>query len=100
MNPDSVGALLDETIDAHHLAFADVDGYDPEWPLWYAEYMQGKLIDSFGLSITKSELVYFLVDAEIKRSKMKTDKKWTRVYADLFIDKYQIESEDDLERQK
>jgi len=100
MNPDSVGALLDETIDAHHLAFEDVDGYDPEWPLWYAEYMQGKLIDSFGLSITKSELVYFLVDAEIKRSKMKTDKKWTQVYAELFIDKYHIESEDELERQK
>jgi len=40
------------------------------------------------------------VDAENKRSKMQTDKKWTQVYAELFIDKYQIKSEDDLERQK
>ena len=28
---------------AHHQAFIETDGEDPEWPLWYASYLQAPL---------------------------------------------------------
>lgn len=28
---------------AHHAAFADVDGDDPDWPDWYATFLQPEL---------------------------------------------------------
>ena len=32
--------LLRETGHAHHAAFAATDGADPDWSIWYAEYLQ------------------------------------------------------------
>jgi len=32
--------LFTETATVHHEAFAATDGKDPEWPIWYADYLQ------------------------------------------------------------
>ena len=32
--------LLRETGEAHHQAYIETDGADPEWPLWYADYLR------------------------------------------------------------
>ena len=31
--------LFREVGEAHHQAYIETDGADPEWPLWYAEYL-------------------------------------------------------------
>lgn len=31
--------LFQEAGKAHHEAFATTDGVDPEWPIWYADYL-------------------------------------------------------------
>lgn len=31
--------LLEQTARAHHEAFAETDGEDPEWPRWYARHL-------------------------------------------------------------
>lgn len=50
--------LFRDTGQAHHQAFIETDGADPEWPLWYADYLKGRLDDVLPNTFTKSELVY------------------------------------------
>ena len=40
---DELANLLNETTEAHHKAFAATEGEDPDWPLWYADYLLEKL---------------------------------------------------------
>jgi hypothetical protein len=40
---DELANLLNETAEAHHKAFAATEGEDPDWPLWYADYLLEKL---------------------------------------------------------
>src|SRR5215207_621925 len=34
--------LFHEVGEAHHQAYIETDGADPEWPLWYADYLRGR----------------------------------------------------------
>ena len=53
--------LFHEVGEAHHQAYIETDGADPEWPLWYADYLRERLGDLLDASFTKSELVHMLV---------------------------------------
>jgi hypothetical protein len=57
-------ALLTEAGEAHHDAFIESDGADPEWPLWYAEYLEPRLRRLIGYTGTRSELVARLVESD------------------------------------
>ena len=35
--------LFKQTGEAHHQAFLETDGEDPEWAIWYAGYLQDRL---------------------------------------------------------
>jgi NAD(P)H-hydrate epimerase len=48
---------------AHHEAFAESDGVDPEWAAWYAGYLQAPLRERTGRWVSRSELTYLLVRA-------------------------------------
>ena len=39
----TLAALLREAGRAHHRAFASVNGAEPEWPSWYAQYLVARL---------------------------------------------------------
>ena len=39
--------LFREVGEAHHQAYIETDGDDPEWPLWYADYLRDKLARSW-----------------------------------------------------
>ena len=62
-------SLFQETFEAHHKAYMETDGADPDWPLWYAGYLQDRLSGLLGARFTKSELVYLLItlDREVQR---------------------------------
>lgn len=66
---------------AHHQAFIETDGEDPEWPLWYAEHLQDDLSAVLGASLTKSRLTYLLIDMEEKRAGHAPDSPWPSFYA-------------------
>ncbi len=36
--------LFHEVGEAHHQAYIETDGADPEWPLWYADYLRERLV--------------------------------------------------------
>jgi len=88
---DLAGRLADlfrETGTAHHRAFSQSDGEDPEWPLWYAEYLHARIAILAGRSFTRSELVYFFVSADREHARQSPRPDWPVFYADLFVQRY------------
>jgi hypothetical protein len=63
---DELANLLNETTEAHHKAFAATEGEDPDWPLWYADYLLEKLRRMLKAKFTKSELIYLVEFADKK----------------------------------
>ena len=39
----ALGGLLRETQKDHHQVYIDTDGDHPDWAIWYADYLFGKL---------------------------------------------------------
>jgi hypothetical protein len=78
--------LFREAGSSHHQAFLATNGDDPEWPLWYAEFLLKSLNSFLGTHLTKSELVYHLVKVEKDRSKDRAATDWPTYYARYFID--------------
>ncbi|MEM8899101.1 MAG: hypothetical protein AAGC85_13390 [Bacteroidota bacterium] len=78
--------LFLETGKAHHQAFLDTDGDDPEWPHWYAEYLKEKLPAMLGTQMTRSKIVYELI--RLDEEGLPTALDWTQVYAGKLMDKY------------
>ncbi len=77
----TIETLLEEAGAAHHGAFVDADGFDPEWPLWYASYLVDRLRDSAGFAGTRSELVYWLVRLNKEYGDADSAIPWPRFYA-------------------
>jgi len=80
--------LLRKTGNEHHKVFIKTNGDDPEWPLWYADYLLDKLGKLLNAKFTKSELVYLFVMAEKERALMAPGADWPRYYANFFIERY------------
>lgn len=80
--------LLAETGQAHHLAFIESDGADPDWPLWYADYLVDKLPRYLEAELTRSQIVYLLVDLHNRQLKKAPGSSWTRFYARQLTRRY------------
>jgi hypothetical protein len=80
--------LFHEVGEAHHQAYIETDGADPEWPLWYADYLRDKLAPLLDASFTKSELVYLLVMVANEQPLTAPGANWARYYAKRFISLY------------
>lgn len=85
---EKLTALFEQTGKAHHDAFAAVDGEDPDWPIWYAEYLMDKLPPLMGKTFTKSEMIYLMVHLSKAQAINAPDKKWPRYYAQYFVEHY------------
>jgi len=83
-----IPVLLTETGRAHHQAFLATDGEDPEWPLWYAGFLQQPLGALLEVPFTRSQLVYCLMFAEYERGARDPDVAWQNYYAEHLIDRY------------
>ena len=89
---DHLIELFTKTGHAHHEAFAATDGADPDWPIWYAEYLQAPLGEVLQVRFTKSQLVYCLMDASFEQAARDPDSAWPGFYADHFIERYAASS--------
>ena len=86
MTTAEVAQILVETGHKHHAAYIEADGVDPEWALWYAGYIQGRIWDGLGRIPTRSELVYVLISAE--RAFGDSDNppdQWPQFYAERIV---------------
>lgn len=78
----AVARLLRETADAHHDAYLESDGFDPEWPSWYAGRLQAPLA-AIGIDLTRSVIGYLLVACEREFPDARSG--WPEAYAPRFI---------------
>ena len=90
---DLAGRLEDlfrETGEAHHQAYIETDGADPEWPLWYAGYLRERLAPLLDASFTKSELVYLLLWVANEQALNAPGADWARYYAEFYMQRYAL----------
>lgn len=73
--------LLTETGQAHHQAYLESDGVDPEWSSWYGPYLQTKIGDRLGRRVTRSELIYLLLKAQREHDAAEDGSPWSLYYA-------------------
>lgn len=81
--------LFRETGPAHHQAYIERNGEDPEWPLWYANYMQARLNRLLKTPVTQSKLVQLLVSAAEDQELKAPKADWTEYYADFLLKFFQ-----------
>ncbi len=84
----SIATLLVETGKAHHEAFRATNGADPDWPIWYAEYLQEPLGKLLNTSFSKSQIVYCLMNADLERDALARDSNWHEFYAGHFMEHF------------
>lgn len=80
--------LFRKTGEAHHQAFVETDGDDPEWPTWYAEYLHEALSSLLNASFTKSQLIYLIVKADREQAQEAPGSDWATFYASFFELRY------------
>lgn len=74
---------------AHHKAFEASDGFDPDWAIWYAAYIQATVGDCLGSFPSRAELTYLLIAAERAYHAADDDRgSWPESYAAFILDNY------------
>lgn len=80
---DRVGAIagtLRAAAAAHHQAFIEVNGHDPEWPQWYADYACDQIGRILDRQVRPQPLAALLVEANAEHQAARgTD--WAEFYA-------------------
>ncbi len=84
----ALAALFKQTGEAHHAAFAAVDGADPDWPIWYAEYLIDRLPEHLGVKLSKSNLIYILMGLDFAIRSEAPGADWSRYYARSLLNRY------------
>ena len=89
---ETIDKLLEKTQRAHHHAYLDTDGFDLDWPIWYADYLLDKLPPLLEADLTKSDLIYLLLLLEKKYAREAPNCHWSRFYANYLVEKYLYET--------
>ena len=85
---EALAALFREAGQAHHRAYIDTDGADPDWPIWYAEHLREPLAALLDAGFTRSELVYLLVALDRDLKTRAPGAEWVGFYTRWFLERY------------
>lgn len=77
--------LLMETSHHHHQAFSEKGGADPEWPLWYADYLSGRIDAFVDARPTTSKIIQCLMNAAEAHTAHSPDEPWPQFYANYIL---------------
>ena len=80
---DRIAELLHEAAETHHVVYRIVDGDDPDWASWYADWLLNlsELPDLVGTRPVRSELVYLLVKLDKDYTRDSPDEPWEANYS-------------------
>ena len=87
---DQIAALLKEAGETHHVVYRIVDGDDPDWASWYADWLirLSELPNILKGTPVRSELIYMLVKLDRDYQRDKPDEPWERYYASRLVDHF------------
>jgi hypothetical protein len=79
----TIADLLHEATETHHIVYRIVDGDDPDWASWYADWLvsHSKLPQLLGNAPVRSHLVHALVDLDREYTAEPRDERWEDWYA-------------------
>jgi hypothetical protein len=85
-----VAALLHEAGETHHIVYRIVDGDDPDWASWYAQWLLdlSELPQILGTTPVRSELVWLLVSLDKEFTQASPDVPWPDWYAERVIEHF------------
>ena len=85
---DAIAELLHEAAETHHVVYRIVDGDDPDWASWYAEWLidHSELPEILGSRPVRSELVWMLVQLDKDYTKDSPQADWPDWYAQRIVD--------------
>ena len=78
--------LFKETGKAHHQAFIETDGEDPDWAIWYANHLRDRLTPFLAAPLTRSRLVFCLVATDDEHRAAHADAPWPEYYAERVLE--------------
>jgi hypothetical protein len=78
-----IAELLHEAAEAHHVVYRIVDGDDPDWASWYADWLLNlsELPDELGTKPVRSHLVHALVELDREYTATSPSERWEDHYA-------------------
>jgi len=82
-----VAELLHEAGETHHVVYRIVDGDDPDWASWYADWLLNlsELPQILGTKPVRSELVWLLVGLDKEYTETKPALDWPQWYAERIV---------------
>lgn len=80
---DKVANLLHEAGETHHLVYRIVDGDDPDWASWYADWLLhlSELPQLLGSAPVRSHLIHALVQLDRDYVSESPGEAWETFYA-------------------
>jgi hypothetical protein len=80
---EAIAALLHEAAETHHVVYRIVDGEDPDWASWYADWLLNlselpRLLEE---TPVRSHLVHALVQLDRDYAQEKPQERWEDWYA-------------------
>ncbi len=87
---DGIAALLHEAGETHHIVYRIVDGDDPDWASWYADWLLrlSELPQTLGTTPIRSELVWLLVNLDRDYTTTAPETPWPTWYAQRIVEHF------------
>jgi hypothetical protein len=85
-----VAQLLHEAGETHHLVYRIVDGDDPDWASWYADWLidLSELPEILGAKPVRSELIWMLVQLDKDFAADGPETPWPAWYAERIVERF------------
>jgi len=85
-----IAALLHEAGETHHTVYRIVDGDDPDWASWYADWLLNlsELPDLLGTRPVRSELTWLLVQLGKDYAREEPSEPWPEWYAPRMVEHF------------
>jgi glutaredoxin len=73
---------------AHNEVFKGDGNNNPEWPIWYADYLQEPMSEILQIPFLKSSLIYCLMNANFEHASEAAGTQWQQFYSKHFINHF------------
>jgi hypothetical protein len=90
-----IAALLHEVGETHHTVYRIVDGDDPDWASWYADWLSNlsELPQILETTPVRSELTWLLVSLDKDYAAARPETAWPQWYAERIVKHFSAASE-------